>query len=155
LRVGAGLAGEPIDARIALAAFLSLMISLGLWFAYFRGVARALEDALAAAHDRTCALLFQDVFTYFRVPIIAGIMLPALGVEQAMTHLAEDHPGPLSRWALGCGVALFLVGMIAAVFRSGGNWMPLRAGVSVVLVVLSPVLAAAVPSASSRRSCSR
>jgi uncharacterized membrane protein len=48
-------------------------------------------------------------------------MRSALGVEQAMTHLDEDHLGPLGGWALGCGVALFLVGTIAAVVRGSGN----------------------------------
>jgi low temperature requirement protein LtrA len=143
--VGAGLAGEPIDARIALGAFLSLMVSLGLWFAYFRGVAQTLEHALQAAKGRARVLLGQDVFTYFHFPIIAGILLSALGAEQAMAHVDEEHLGPLGGWSLCGGVALFLAGTIAAAVRSAGNWMPLRIGVIVVLLALSPLLAMALP----------
>ena len=143
--VGTGLAGEPIDARIALGAVVSLMITLGLWFAYFRGVAPVLEHALEAAHDRARALLGQDVFTYLHFPIIAGIMLSALGVEQAMAHLNEDHLGGLGGWSLGGGVALFLAGTIAATKRSTGSWMTLRIAVIVLLLALGSVLAATTP----------
>lgn len=143
--VGTGLAGEPIDGRIALAAFLSLMVSLGLWFAYFRRVTHTLEHALEHAQGRPRALLGQDVFTYFHFPIIAGIMFTALGVEQAMAHLDEDHLGTLGGWALGGGIALFLAGTVAAMARSSGDWMPVRIGFIVVLLALSPLLAAALP----------
>lgn len=143
--VGAGLAGEPIDTRIALGAFLSLMVSLGLWFAYFRGVAGSLEHALQMAKDRPRALLGQDVYTYFHFLIIAGILLCALGVEQAMAHLNDDHLGALGGWAMGGGVALFLAGTIAAMIRSGGGWMPVRIAAIVVLLGLSSMLAVAPP----------
>lgn len=143
--VGTGLAGEPIDRRIALAAFLSLMVSLGLWFAYFRRVAPTVEHALEHVTGRRRALLGQDVFTYFHFPIIAGIIFTALGVEQAMAHLDEDHLGTLGGWALGGGVALFLAGTVATMARSSRDWMPLRIGFIVALVALSPLLTAALP----------
>lgn len=143
--IGVGLAGEPIDTHIVVGAVLSLMISLGLWFAYFRRVAHALEHALDAAQGRSRARLGQDVFTYFHFPIIAGIMLAALGAEQAMAHLDEDHLGPLGGWALGGGIALFLAGTVAAMVRSRRDWMPVRIGAVVVLVAICPLLAATPP----------
>jgi hypothetical protein len=94
IAVGTGPAGEPIDAW-SLGAFVSLVLSLGVWFEYFRGVAHSLEHALQAAEGRNRLLLGQQGFTYLHLAIIAGIGLSDLGAEQAMAHVDEDtwaHP---------------------------------------------------------------
>ena len=86
-----------------------------------------------------------DVFTYVHFPIIVGVILTALGIEQAMGHLDGPHLGVLGGWALGIGVALYVAGTVAAVVRARGVWSLPRCVVCLVVAAASPAIATAPP----------
>ncbi len=141
--VGAGLRSGPLSVRVATGAVLALLIAVGLWSAYFPRALPALEESLTAARDRQRAILGQDVFTFLHFPVIAGIIVGALGIKLAMARLDADHLGALGGWALGAGIGLFLAGTVGAIRRADGQWLTARIAAIALLLALSPLLAAA------------
>ena len=95
---------------------------------------------MAAQAGRERVRVARDLFTYLHFPIIAGIIVTALGVEQAMAHLSDARLGALGAWALCGGVALFLCATSAVLRRAGGPWLPARPAAAVVLLALAPLL---------------
>lgn len=141
--IAAGLGGAHLTWRVALGAALSILIAVGLYAAYFARLPARLEAALEHVQGTARAKLAQDVFSYFHFPVIAGIIVTALGIETAMEHLGRDHLGAIGGWALGGGVALFLAGAVAAQARATGTWPAARVAAIVVLTGVSPLLSAA------------
>ena len=68
---------------------LALLTSAALWWAYFDVVARAPARRLAELHGAARNTLARDAFAYLHLPLIAGIELFALGVEQVVGHTDE------------------------------------------------------------------
>lgn len=143
--VGAGVSQEPVSAPVVVAAALAVLLAAGLWWTYFVHVAGRLEHGLAAVSGRERARMGRDVFTYLHLPIVAGIVLAALGVEQATAHLDDDHLGGTGAWALALGLAAYLVGTTAATRRAGGELLPARLGAALVLLAVAAPLAAVPP----------
>ena len=143
--IAVGLEGKPFDVHVGVGSALSILVAVGLWFAYFRRLAAGLEDALAAVEGRLRGRLGRDVFTYLHFPIIVGIIVTATGVETATAHLDDDHLGALGGWSLGGGAALFLAGTVAAARRATGARLRARLVAIALLLVASPLLAVARP----------
>jgi low temperature requirement protein LtrA len=141
--VAAGLGDAHLAWRVVVGAALSILIAVGLYFAYFDHLSAELQDALENARDRDRARLAEDAFTYLHFPIIAGIIVAALGIDLSMSRLGAPAIGATAGWALAGGVALFFAGTVAAAVRSGGA-RPLPRGVTVVVFLcLAPVLSTA------------
>ena len=149
--IAAGLEDPHVTWRIAVGAVLSLLVSVGLYFAYFAHLAERLETALDELEGVPRATLGAHAFTYLHFPIIAGIVLAALGVEHAMGHLGEHDLGALGGWALCGGVALFLAATVATLLRCTGEWSRPRAAAIVLLLALAAVLAVGASAARHRR----
>jgi low temperature requirement protein LtrA len=143
--IGAGVSQEPVSAPVVVAAALAVLLAAGLWWTYFAHVAERLEHGLAAVSGRERARMGRDVFTYLHLPIVAGIVLAALGVEQATAHLDDDHLGATGAWALALGLAACLVGTTAATRRASGELLPGRLVAAFVLLATAAPLAAAPP----------
>ncbi len=148
--IAVGVAARPLSGVIVLGAVLAVAIVAGMWNAYFSIVAPYLEAGLAARTGPARAQLGRDVFTYLHLPIVGGVILTALGVEQALAHLGDGHIGVTGAYALGAGVAIHLAASEAAVHRATGILLPARlilAGLLLVLAAfgdgLDPVLALA------------
>lgn len=137
--IAVGVADKPVSASIVAGAVLAVSIAAGLWHGYFRDLARLLEHALAAHQGAPRAQLGRDVFTYLHLPIVGGVILAALGVEQALAHLDDGHVGPTGAFALGAGAAVHLLGTVAAAHRAAGILLRARLGSAALLVVLAAV----------------
>jgi low temperature requirement protein LtrA len=118
--IGAGAGDEPLDAAIACAAVLSLVTSGALWWAYFDIVAPLSQRRLAELHGVARNTLGRDSFAYLHLPLIAGIELFALGVEEVVGHVDEELPLEAAV-ALCGGVALYLLAHVAFRLRTFGN----------------------------------
>ena len=104
------------DATFALSVVVAFAGVAALWWSYFDFTALAAERSLRRASAGARASLARDVFTYFHYPIVLGIILYAVAAKTTL----EEPLDPLSRagrWALGLGVALFLLGFALARFR--------------------------------------
>jgi low temperature requirement protein LtrA len=118
--IGVGAGDQPLDLAVAVAAVLSLVASAALWWAYFDVVAQIAQRRLAELRGTARNLLARDAFAYLHLPMIAGIELFALGVEQVVGHV--DEPLKLeASTALFGGVALYLVAHVAFKLRNVGS----------------------------------
>ena len=63
-----------------------------LWWSYFARLAAYGEHALERRDQRSRARLGADAYSYAHFVIIAGIILTALGIEDAMKHIEDAEP---------------------------------------------------------------
>ncbi|MER5261892.1 low temperature requirement protein A [Actinosynnema sp. NPDC002837] len=126
IAVGVGVANRPLDWAVVTGGVLAITIAIALWWQYFHRRFEHLEHALESRHGHDRSRLASEVFTYLHFPLIAGIILTALGLEQAMAHLSDDHLGPLGGWALGVGLGCTLLASALTIARTGGGIPPLR-----------------------------
>jgi low temperature requirement protein LtrA len=112
--IGIGAAGLPVDAALAGAAVLGLLLSACLWWVYFGGDDVRAEHALVAAPPERRPRLALVAFGYWHLPILLGVVALAAGMKQVVGH-AFERLDPGSALALAGGVTLFLCG--DALFR--------------------------------------
>jgi low temperature requirement protein LtrA len=143
--IGAGAAQRPIGWNVITSAVVALAAAIGVWLQYFLTLANLLEHGLEALTGAERARAARDLFTYLHLPIVGGIILAALGIEQALANLETGYVGSLGAWALGGGLALSLAGMAAAERRIGGHWSAWRLGAVALLVVAAVALPQAHP----------
>jgi low temperature requirement protein LtrA len=149
--IGVGIAGVPISWPIVVASVLGLTVAGCVWWAYFDVVSIVAERVLRRTRGEERARLARDAYSYLHLPMVAGIVLLALGIEQVLEHVAESAvfqlSDPLSLLPLGAlygGVALFLCAHSAFKYRTWHEWAVPRLAVAVLLAALIP-LGAALP----------
>ncbi|WP_448059219.1 low temperature requirement protein A [Cellulomonas hominis] len=114
-----------------------MVLTVGLRWAYFAELSGRAEHALARRDGADRARAATDGYTYLHLALVAGIVLAAFGLGEAMVHIADEESfGLLGAAALGGGVACYLAGTGAFARRVMGEWSPAR------LVGAAPVLAA-------------
>jgi low temperature requirement protein LtrA len=114
--IGAGLEGE-LDAGVVGAALLGLVIACGIWWAYFDVVAIVSEHHFREARGERLLLMARDSYSYLHLPIIAGIVLVALGVKKAIGHVDEPLD-TIPAVALFGGIALYYAGHLGFRIRN-------------------------------------
>jgi low temperature requirement protein LtrA len=135
--IGVGAGDEPLDAAIGVAAVLALLTSAALWWAYFDVVAGLAADRLAALEGEARNVLARDAFAYLHLPLIAGIELFALGVEEVVGH-TEEALKVEAATALFGGVALYLLTHVAFKLRATGSFGPARLVAALLCLVCVP-----------------
>lgn len=144
--IGVGVAREPIDLAIMLGAAASVVISVLLWWSYFARLAAFGEHTLLQRDGQARAILGADAYSYAHFVIIAGIIVTALGIEDAMKHVADAEPfGLFGATALGAGIAMFAGGTVIFALLVGMRRPIMRAVEAVLLLAAIPVLAAVAP----------
>jgi low temperature requirement protein LtrA len=114
--------------------------STALWWLYFGQMAAAAADRIGTSAATQAGRIGRDVYTYLHLPIVAGIVLAAVGGELVIAHPRSDLHIAGSLMTLG-GPALYLAGVIACAARIGHPPGRLRVAVTVVLLALIPVAA--------------
>ncbi|HLE99338.1 MAG TPA: low temperature requirement protein A, partial [Gaiellaceae bacterium] len=114
--IGVGVAELERDRVFALSVLVALAGVVALWWAYFDFTAQAAERALRRAGPEARGPLARDVFTYFHFPIVLGVVFYAVAAEKTLAH-PTDPLSRAGRWALGLGIALFLLGFVLARYR--------------------------------------
>jgi low temperature requirement protein LtrA len=144
--IGVGASQEPVSTPILLGAVLGVALSVCLWWLHFDVTAIEAEHRFAGLRGSDRAAAAVDAYTYLHLPLVAGIVLSALGVEDVLAHVDETEGfGALGAFALFGGVALYLLGGAAFWRRMGDSWRPWRLGAAAVLLLLIPVGAPLAP----------
>jgi low temperature requirement protein LtrA len=81
----------------------------------------------------------RDVFTYFHYPVVLGIILYAVAAKKTLEH-PLDPLSEAARWALGLGIAIFLVGFALMRFRVVRRVAWERLAAAVLSLVVAVVL---------------
>jgi low temperature requirement protein LtrA len=115
--IGAG-AGDHVDTGIVVGAVLGVTVSSALFWLYFDVVAlvatRRLNNATPGREQNGIA---RDSYTYLHLPMVAGIVLVALGLKTTLGHVGEHLPLVPASALLG-GTALYLLAHVAFRWRN-------------------------------------
>src|SRR5262245_57447675 len=141
--IGIGASGVPLEAAVVAAALLAMTVACALWWSYFDWVIYVSQARLADATGEERAILARDMYSYLHLPMVAGIVLFALGVKTTLGHVHEPLD-VISAVGLCGGLALYFAGHVADRLRTGGGWGHGRPVATVVLLALIP-LATSVP----------
>ncbi|MBY3128162.1 low temperature requirement protein A [Rhizobium laguerreae] len=103
-------AAEHMAGDLTFTVFCSSFLSTGfMWWIYFHhGQEKAADKAEATSKPESVAL---SLFTYGHLPIVAGIILTAVGQDFSLSHASEESTAKEAVAILG-GPALFLIGNI-------------------------------------------
>lgn len=111
---GEGFSGESILALVAAGVFAGL-----LWWAYFDRVQPAFEHRAEETPAAERGRFARDVYTYAHAPIVAGIILAAVAMEEMTLHPSD--PLPAAFRAMGAaGMVLYFGGVGIGVYRAFG-----------------------------------
>jgi low temperature requirement protein LtrA len=115
--IGVGAAAH-VDAGVVAAAVIGVAIAAALWWLYFDVVALVAAQRLAhATPGRERNEIARDSFSYLHFPMVAGIVLSALGLKKTLEHV--DHELSLvAAAALLGGTALYLLAHVAFRWRN-------------------------------------
>jgi low temperature requirement protein LtrA len=142
--IGVGAVGLPLHAGLIAAALLGIAVVASLWWSYFDWVAFVAQARLAEATGAERAALARDLYSYLHLPMVAGIVLFALGLKTTLAHV-DSSLGTVPALGLCGGVALYLLAHVALRLRIGGGLGHGRPIATIVLLGLFP-LAREVPS---------
>jgi low temperature requirement protein LtrA len=146
--IGVGIAELPISWPIAAAAMLGLAVSAALWWAYFDMTSMMAERALADAREVDRARMARDAYSYLHLPLVAGVVLLALGLKKVLEYVGDtvhhDLADPLKGvglYALYGGVVLYLIAHVAFKLRTTRTFNLPRLVTAAVLLTLMPLAA--------------
>ena len=136
--IGVG-AEVGLDAGVVAAAVLGVFVAAALWWLYFDVVALVAERRLTnAAEGRERNEIARDSFSYLHFPMVAGIVLLALGLKK--TLLDVDDPLKLvPAVATFGGTALYLLAHVAFRWRNVHRFSTGRLLCALAVLALIPV----------------
>jgi low temperature requirement protein LtrA len=132
---GVGVSGQELDAQLLAAAGLAVAVAAALWWTYFDIGVHVAERRLTALEGDERARMARDSYTYLHLPMVAGIILFALGVKKAFAHLDEPLES-VPAFALCGGLALYFAGQIAFRVRNVRSFSRRRSTLCATLVAL-------------------
>ncbi len=135
--IGVGAHGE-VDAGVVAAAVLGVAVAGALWWLYFDIVALVAERRLSnAAEGRERNEVARDSFSYLHLPMVAGIVLLALGLKKTLEHV-DDPLKLVPAVALLGGIAIYLLAHVAFRWRNVHRFSVQRLVCAAVLVAFIP-----------------
>ncbi|QDY09903.1 low temperature requirement protein A [Micromonospora sp. HM134] len=145
--VGGNVLGKPVTWPGVIASALGIVFTAALWWAHFDLIGPAARIALHAATGRRRTTMARDAYAYLYLPMIAGIILFAIGSEE-LVRAVTDPAGGLGEQAHGPAVPLFFGGVICYLasnmlfqLRTLHTLSWTRVGTLVVLAAAVPVAA--------------
>jgi low temperature requirement protein LtrA len=142
IAIGVG-AGFELDTGVIVAATLGIVVVSALWWLYFDVAAIFARRRLMQAKGVELHRLALHAYSYLHLPMVAGIVLFALGLKTTLGHAGEELDTVPALGLCG-GAALYLLGHIAFLFRTTGRVFRRRTVGAIVLLALVPA-AVAIP----------
>jgi low temperature requirement protein LtrA len=135
--IGAGVEGA-LDSGVLVAAVLGIVVAAALWWAYFDVIAVVAERRFRRTTGSLRVRIARDSYSYLHLPMIAGIILIALGIKKTMGDVDE----PLKEMpaaALFGGVALYYAGHVGFRLRNVGSLNRQRLLAAIACLALIPL----------------
>jgi low temperature requirement protein LtrA len=142
IAIGVG-AGLVLDAGVIAGAALGIVVVSALWWLYFDVAAIFVRRRLMAAVGLDLQRLALHSYSYLHLPLVAGIVLFALGLKTTLGHPGEALD-TVPAVALCGGAALYLLAEVAILYRTTRRIFRRRTVGVVVLLAFIPV-ALAIP----------
>lgn len=118
LITGASYAALPQDVPTTAAFVASFIGSAAMWWVYFDTGAKRGSEVMEESRD--AGRLARNAYTYLHMPIVAGIIITAVGDELTMAHPLGHAAGPALVLTACGGPLAFLVG------NQGFKWLIAR-----------------------------
>ena len=120
--ISIGVGAQGLDVTIGLVAVASLGVAVvtALWWTYFDVVAIVAEWRLTNARGGEQQAIARDSYTYLHLPMVAGVILFAVGVKKAVAH-PGDSLETVAAVSLAGGIALYLVAQVLVRLRNVGT----------------------------------
>jgi low temperature requirement protein LtrA len=127
-----------LGTAVLVALSIALLASTALWWIYFSQFAGSVAGLITRSATEDSGQLGRDVYTYLHLPIVAGIVLSAVGVEIVIAHPGDQMHAAGAVVTLG-GPALYLLGIMASTVRigRGPSWLQAVA-VALLLAAIYP-----------------
>jgi low temperature requirement protein LtrA len=135
--IGAGISGVDLDAGLITGAVFGVALSAALWWAYFDVVAIAAEHRFRQTRGDARAEMARDSYSYIHLPMIAGILLVALGVKKTLGDV-DDPLKTVPAVALFGGMALYYGAHLAFRWRNLHSLNRQRLVAALVCLALIP-----------------
>ena len=136
--IGAGVEGE-VDAGVVVAAVLGVGVAAALWWLYFDVVALVAERRLTQAEPgKEQNEIARDSFSYLHFPMVAGIVLLALGLKKTIGHVEDPLKIEVATAMLG-GTAIYLLAHVAFRWRNVHRFSTQRLICAAALLALIPL----------------
>ena len=136
--LGVGASESDLGLGVLAAVLLGLAVACALWWAYFDVVAIVAERKLKETTGKAQLTMARDSYSYLHLPMVAGIVLFAVGVKKTLAHVGE--PLELVPAVTLCGgVALYLVAHVLFRLRNVRTLSRQRVVVAVLLCLTIPV----------------
>lgn len=137
--VGLGGAARDLGRWEVIAALvLGVVVMATFWWTYF-GLTSGARQRLEQATGTERAHLARDAYSYLHLPLVAGIVLFAVGAHATIERATAPLP-PLSAIALGGGMALFYLADVAYRWRDHRQAPADRAVTGVAAAATLPAL---------------
>lgn len=133
-------------AESVLVAAICFVLVAALWWIYFDlGGAAGKRNLIDEGDDQESGV--ADAYVYGHLPLMLGLVIVAVGIEQFILHPGDDLPAAAG-WALHGGATLFLAGTVAVMSGTAGTWRgawpwPIVAIPAVAVIGAAPWLAPA------------
>jgi low temperature requirement protein LtrA len=136
--IGVG-ASHSLSLGIGTAAVLGVALASAMWWTYFDIVAIVAARRLAEAEPgRVQNEMARDSYSYLHLPMVAGIVLVALGLKTTIGHFG-GHLDAVPAFALLGGLAAYLLGHVAFRYRHIHTINRHRLLLAIMLLILVPV----------------
>lgn len=136
LVTGGTFADLPFSAATLGAFVIAFLGSVAMWWVYFDRAADYAADVIARSPDP--GRLGRSAYTYFHLPMVAGIIVTAVGDELIISHPAGPTDMATTLVVLG-GPALFLAGHALFKWSVFGRLSVPRLAAIIALALLAPV----------------
>jgi low temperature requirement protein LtrA len=142
IAIGVGVSGLGFTGGVVTTALLGGAIAAGLWWVYFDFVSMVGEHNFRRADPADQVRIARDSYTYLHLPMVAGIVLFAVGVKVTLEHSLAEHSDELEAVvaaALTGGVAMYLIALSAFRRRNVGSWNRQRLLAAAAILCLTPL----------------
>ena len=137
--IGVGAEGG-VTAGIAAAAIAGIALAAALWWLYFDGVAivaaRRLERAQVGREQNEMA---RDSYSLLHFPMVAGIVLVALGLKKTIGDVSEPLDS-VPAFALAGGLGIYLLALVGFRYRHVHTTNRQRLALGLAMFALVPLI---------------
>ena len=116
--ISLGVAARHVSLSVGIvsASLLGILVICALWWSYFDVIAIMTQRSLSQLSGAIQAQLARDQYRYIHLPMIAGIVLFALGLKETIEDVAEPL-NTVSAVALCGGLSLYFLAHVLQRFR--------------------------------------
>ena len=120
IAIGVGTLGHDGTVAFYVAGTAALVTVLAMWWGYFDWPMKIGEHALKDAQGVEMSRLARDAYTFAHYPLVAGVVLFAVGTEELLAHPALATPDA-HRSAIAVGLTFFMLSIAYSVWRWTGK----------------------------------